>query len=101
MRITKGEVKDTDLPWGALGPALITHLAKKYGVASKAQPIETFYPVSYRNAQIIFEPAEQVENLLTPLTRVVHMWHSRLGSLAEKRPARGSYLDVACRLHGV
>ena len=99
--LQKGEVNAEDLPWGSYGPLLITYLAKKYGVAKAAQPLEVFYPVSYENARELFGPADAISSKLGSMTRVVHMWHSRLGDLAKRPPPVGSFLDIACRSHRI
>jgi hypothetical protein len=98
-RLTNGVVNAEDLPWGSLGPSLITYLARKYNVANKAQSVNTFYPIKYKDARVVFEPSEVVQSMISLETRVVHMWHSRLGELIRSPPPVGSYLDAACRQH--
>lgn len=97
----RGEVKLEDLPWGVAGPEMITYLVRKYGLQAHVQPQDVFYPLTYERAQDLFADASVVQALLTPETRAIHMWHSRLKELATRPPPAGSYIDLACRAHGV
>jgi len=101
-RLLKGNIHPEDLPWGTFGPALVTYLAKKHGVAHLAQERSVFYPIRYQEADLLFSrPAAAVESILTPQTRAVHLWHSKLSGDTMICPPRGSYLEVACRQHGI
>jgi hypothetical protein len=100
-RLTKGDVRVEDLPWGTFSSGLVTYVAKKHGVAAQAQNPSVFYPVRWKDARLLFGPAAAIEESITPDTRAVHMWRSRLIGLAEKPPPRGSYLDVVCRRYGI
>ncbi|MGX7953612.1 hypothetical protein ACWPM1_13750 [Tsuneonella sp. HG249] len=101
QRFRRGEVKLEDLPWGAAGPALITYLARKHGKQHLAQAREVFYPVPYGRAEDLFAEARIVEGMLTPATRAVHMWHSRLTAWHDRAPPPGSYMDRVCRTYGI
>jgi hypothetical protein len=101
LRLTKGDVKVEDLPWGTFSSGLVTYVAKKNGVAHLAQRPSVFYPVRWKDARALFGPAETIERMIAPDTCAVHMWQSRLVDLADKPPPRGSYLDVACRRYGI
>jgi hypothetical protein len=96
-RLTKGDVRVEDLPWGVTGPELVTYVARKHGVAQLAQKKSIFYPVPYEDAKVLFDAASIVEGMIKPETHAVHMWHSRLGDLVKKPPVRNSFLDVICR----
>lgn len=101
QRLTKGEVKLEDLPWGAAGPAMITYLAHKYDLEQFSQPRPVFYPVPYDRAEDVFADADIVRSQLTPETRAIHLWNSRLKELVKRPPRLGSYIDLACREHGI
>jgi len=101
LKRLKGDVHPDDLDWGSFGPALITHLAEKYGVAKLAQEREVFYPIRYEEAHVFSGPAETVERMLTPQTRAVHLWHSKLDAAVKNSPPPGSFLEAACRRHGI
>jgi hypothetical protein len=98
--LTNGSVMPEHLPWGSFGPALITYLVKKHGVASYAQPKSVFYPVSYDDSELLLDSPERVETMIRPDTRVIHMWHSKLkGNVMS--PRCGSYLHTECLKHGI
>jgi hypothetical protein len=101
QRLTKGDVKVQDLPWGTFSSGLVTYAVKKNNVARFAQEPSVFYPIRWKDARMLFGPAEIIEQSLRSNTRAVHMWQSRLVDLAAKPPPKGSYLDVACRRLGV
>lgn len=101
QRLTRGEVKLEDLPWGAAGPEMITYLAKKYDLQRFAQPQSVFYPIPYDRAQDVFAHADTVRRRLSPETRAIHLWHSRLKELAKRPPPPGSYIAEACREYGI
>jgi hypothetical protein len=101
QRLTKGDVRVEHLPWGTFSSGLVTYCAKKHGVADLAQEPSVFYPVRWKDARCVFDSAEVINQMLTPETRAVHMWRSRLIGLAETPPQKGSYLDIACRRHDI
>jgi hypothetical protein len=90
-----------DMPWGTYSAGLVTHCVKKNGLIAHARPAEVFYPVTWDEAKMIYGPAKAVEALVTPETRAVHMWHSRLERLVDAPPPAGSYVDVMCRRFGI
>ena len=100
-RLTKGDVRVEDLPWGTFSSGMVTYIAKKYRVSDQAQKPEVFYPVRWKDARSLFGPAEIIEQMITPETRAVHMWYSRLVGLIDQAPPRGSYLDIVCRRYGI
>lgn len=97
----KGDVELEDLPWGAAGPALITHLAKTMSLAARAQAQTVFYPIDYFTAEVLFEDRATVEQQLSPDTHAIHMWHSRIVKRAGTTPPAGSYLADVCAEHGI
>lgn len=96
-RLRNGDCYPHHLPWGTFGPALITYLARKYNVASQAQGIDVFYPISYSDAELLFGTPAIVEEKLTARSRAIHVWHSRLFSSLDASPPAGSYLEKMCR----
>lgn len=101
LKRLRGHVELEDLPWGVAGPAMITYLADKLGLASRAQPVPVFYPIPYAQAEMLFGPADEVKARIKPETCAIHMWHSRLHSLATQPPPAGSYIDELCRKHSI
>jgi hypothetical protein len=101
QRLTRGDIRVEDLPWGTFSSGMVTYCAKKHRVAEVAQKPAVFYPVRWKDARSVFESAEVVEKMITAETRAVHMWHSRLIGLVEKPPQKGSYLDIACKKYDI
>ncbi len=100
-RLTKGDIKVEDMPWGTFSAGLVTYVAKKCGVAAQAQPPSVFYPIRWKEARMVFGPADAVEEKIGADTVAVHLWHSRLIDLLDKPPPAGSYLDKLCRRYDV
>ncbi|MEL6873838.1 MAG: hypothetical protein AAGM33_00020 [Pseudomonadota bacterium] len=101
QRLTKGPIGLDEMPWGTYASGLVTHVIKKNRIENHARPPTVFYPVRWKDARALYEPAEVVEGMLADDTCAVHMWHSRLVGLFDKPPAPGSYIDVACRKHDI
>lgn len=100
-RFREGRIELEDYPWGTFSSGLVTHVVKTNKLQRQAQPPEVFYPVRWKDARALYEPAALVEGMIRPETCAVHMWNSRLQGLKENPPAPGSYIDVACRRFGV
>ena len=100
-RFKEGDLRPENYRWGTFGPMYLTYLAKKYRVASRAKERSVFYPLRHREAKLLCGPPEPVERQLTSETRTVHLWHSVLHREARVSPPPGSYLEAACRRHGV
>ncbi len=101
QRFRKGRIGLEDMPWGTYSSGLVTYLVKKHKLTRCALPPHVFYPVRWKDARTLYDPAAVVEAMLHQETRTVHMWNSRLVGLSDKPPPDGSYVDVQCRLHGV
>ena len=101
LKRLRGDVELEDLPWGVVGPELITYLARKYRLFDQVQPQGVFYPLPYLRAEALFEDASIVESMLKPETVAIHMWNSRINKRLESPPPPGSYLAKACSRHGV
>ena len=100
-RLTKGDIRVQDLPWGTFSSGLVTYAAKKHGVAAMAQRPSVFYPVRWKDGPALMGPAEIIEEMVRPDTCAVHMWYSHLARFVDKQPPRGSYIDVLCRRYDV
>ena len=101
QKLTKGPISLEEMPWGTYASGLVTHVIKSNGLEPHAKSPTTFYPVEWKDARILYGPAEIVESKLSQDTCAVHMWHSRLVGLFDKPPAKGSYIDLACQKHGI
>jgi hypothetical protein len=100
-RLSKGDIRVEDLPWGTFSSGMVTYVAKKYRIAEQAQKPEVFYPVRWKDAPALFGPASVIEEMITPETAAVHMWYSRLIRFIDRPPPPGSYVDVLCRKYGI
>lgn len=100
-RLREGRIELEDYPWGTFSAGLVTHVVKRNRLQRHAQPPDVFYPVRWKDARTVYEPAEVVEAMVTDRTRAVHLWHSRLQGLRDNPPPPGSYIDVMCRRFGI
>lgn len=100
-RFREGPIELEDYPWGTFSAGLLTHAVKRNGLMHEAQPPDTFYPVRYKDALALYEPAHLVDAMVSENTRGVHMWHSRLKGLKDAPPEPGTYIDKMCRRYDV
>jgi len=96
-RFREGPIELEDYPWGTFSAGLLTYAIKRNRLLPEAQPADTFYPVRYKDALALYEPAPTVEAMLSERTHAVHMWHSRLQGLRDAPPAPGTFIDKMCR----
>lgn len=100
-RYREGPIELEDYPWGTFSAGLLTHAIKRNALMKEAQSPDCFYPVRYRDALTLYEQAARVESMVNENTRAVHMWNSRLKTLKNSPPERGTYIDQMCRLYDV
>ena len=91
-RLYQGPLKLEDLPWGTYGPQMLSYFVQKHGLERFAADPEVFYPVSWRKARLLYEPADKVGALLTDRTYAIHLYNSQLRELAKNPPPRGSFM---------
>jgi hypothetical protein len=80
------------MPWGSAGPHALTWLARRHGLEGAALPSAVFYPVHWRDAGWILDPARSLDEIATPKTRAVHLWNERIKALKEAPAPPGSFL---------
>jgi hypothetical protein len=98
-RLKRGHIGLEDMPWGTFSAGLVTYLVKKHRLTEFALSPDVFYPVRWKDARILYGPAEAVEQAISDDTVTVHLWHSRLGELKQASPPEGSYVaKVAAKL---
>lgn len=85
-------VRPADLPWGTFGPGALTALAHKHGLFERALPREVFYPLDFRQAQAIYDPAFSLDMILREETLTLHLWNEALRDLKRLPPPAGSPL---------
>ncbi len=93
------------MQWGATGPKALSDALKKTGEIAHAAPVETYYPVAFKDRNKMILGRFDIDPLLSDDTRAVHFWARRLKPrLAEKldnKPRRGSYLHSLLEKHGI
>jgi hypothetical protein len=86
------------LEWGIIGPRALTHYLRANGIDRNALPASVFYPVRFTEAQDLFNlDAAEIEALLAPETRAVHIWNDMIKELKKTAPPAGSFIDRKCR----
>ncbi|WP_372887315.1 hypothetical protein [Shimia sp.] len=82
--------------WGFTGPAAVTHFLQQSGEIRYAEPVEAFYPVSFKHRNHLIMGKYDIESQLGPATRGVHFWARRMKPRLEEkennRPRRGSFM---------
>lgn len=69
-----------DMPWGTLGPSLLTHTIKELGLTGRARPIDVFYPLHFAQTPLLYDPGVDLESLTTPRSYAVHLANAMLKS---------------------
>ena len=91
--------------WGFTGPAAVTYFLRQSGEIKYAEPVEAFYPVSFRDRNKMFQSKFDMNDWFSEDTRGVHFWARRMKPrLQEKennRPRRGSFMHEVMLRHGI
>jgi hypothetical protein len=75
------------------GPRAITYFCGKYGLNDKVARREVFYPVNWRDLEVFFQEASNINRFLTPDSQCIHLWNTNLQREFKLRtPTRGSFL---------
>jgi alpha 1,4-glycosyltransferase len=80
-----------------IGPHALTHYVHANDLLRFAQPVDVFYPVHWREAAIVFDPAIRIENRFTNRTRAVHLWNGKLWQFKKSLPPPDSYIGRLCK----
>lgn len=80
------------MPWGSTGPIALTALARKLRLDATALPPEVFYPVPWREAPWILDPARKLDDVLRPGTVAVHLWNELIRGFKDAPAPPGSFL---------
>lgn len=76
-------------PWGVWGPQLVSHCVNELGLMQEAAPIDRYYPVHPRQTALLSDPGLCIDDLATPRTDAIHLWHKMLDNQV---PPKGSPL---------
>ena len=75
----KGKTRWDDVIWGATGPLAISSVVKHKKMLSIAKSSEEFYPVAFKDAEIIFEEISDDSYLnLFKKAKTCHLWNEVL-----------------------
>ena len=94
----------TQQPWGVWGPMMVTHFVHTLGLQRHVQPLNAFYPITFRERFKFMRRAELAEGLITDETTALHLWASnkrQLGNIHDGLPPKGSYLERLVKEHGI
>ncbi|MCP9480976.1 hypothetical protein NNA36_03275 [Shimia sp. CNT1-13L.2] len=95
----------TEQNWGFTGPAAVTYFLKKSGEIKYAEPVEAFYPISFKHRNHMIMGKFNIEDELTEDTKGVHFWARRMKPRLEEkennRPRRGSFMRQLIKKHGI
>ncbi len=94
----------TQQPWGVWGPMMVTHYVHALGLEDKVQPLDAFYPITFRDRTKFLRRASIAEGLITDETTALHLWASnkkQLGNLHHGLAPQGSYLEKLVKEHGI
>ncbi|MFP7569477.1 hypothetical protein [Marivita sp. S2033] len=94
----------TQQPWGVWGPMMVTNYVHELGLEHHVQPLNAFYPITFRERTKFMRRAELAEGLITDETTALHLWASnkrQLGKLHDGLPPKGSYLERLVQEHKI
>jgi len=87
-----GRVDAGTMPWGTTGPGALTAAAAKFELSSHALPPDVFYPVHWKDAAWILDPAIQLDKVVTEETVAVHLWNECIRGVKNTPAPKHSFL---------
>jgi len=94
----------TEQPWGVWGPMMVTHYVHELGLEEHVQPLNAFYPITFRERHKFMRRAELAEGLVTDQTTALHLWASnkrQLGANHNGLPPKDSFLERLVQSHDI
>ena len=91
-------------PWGVWGPLMVTHYVHALDLTDKTQPLDAFYPITFRERHKFMRNADRAAELITENTTALHLWASnkrQLGNIHHGLPPKGSFLQRLVKTHGL
>ncbi len=91
-------------PWGVWGPLMVTYYVHQLGLTHHVQPLNAFYPITFRERLKFLRHERVAKGLITDETTALHIWASnkrQLGNLHNGLPPAGSYLDALIKTHDI
>ena len=95
------ERSQSDYRWGDLGPNLITEAVGRFDLWSRVHPVETFYPVHFRETWRLLEPKlgfpkrGRIQKAST-----LHLWKNVISRFGGPEPVPPSVADLLSRANG-
>jgi hypothetical protein len=90
---TRGRTGIADMPWGSTGPHALSYLARLHGLDRLACPQRTFYPVHWKEADWIVDPALKLEDKIAADSVALHLWNERIRPFKDRVAPAGSFLE--------
>ncbi len=103
-RAELGTLGPADLPWGDIGPRLLTHALRQSGEDSHILPREIFYPVVQQELARLWTPELADQVVTDPGTCSVHIFGLTkrvMASYWQGLPPPGSWLARSASRHGI
>ncbi len=80
------------MPWGSAGPRALSALAKRHDLFRLALPSDVLYPVHWKNAAWIRDPARELEEMITPNSVSLHVFNEKIKGFKNHPAPPGSFL---------
>lgn len=96
QQLLHGTYRIEEMPWGNLGPRAVTAMVAQFGLMDQVSPVEVFSPWSWQEADLVFEPEEQVTGRIASSTVALHFYNEMIRARKNESPPPGSFLE---RLH--
>jgi hypothetical protein len=83
-------------PWATFGPRALTWLVRRHNLPREAFPIDAFYPVGEEPDEYprLYEEGISLDEIVTPGTRLVHLWSNILKHHVESSGRRTVLTDI-------
>lgn len=91
-------------PWGVWGPMMLTYYVQQFELNDRVQPLDAFYPVTFRERTLFNKRLKNLETKITDRTTAMHVWASNKRELGNQHlglPPKGSWWRKACKLHKI
>lgn len=88
------------MKWGTAGPIALTYYANKFNLGQRAKPIDVFYPLHYQQVGLLRDPEIRLEDLITPRTKIVHLWNEFLRNNKQTPPPGSPLAKILASAHG-
>jgi len=88
----QGKADLTRTPWGVTGPYALTAVVHRFNMQHEALQPDVFYPVEWRRAHWIADPAVALEQVITKDTAAIHLWNECIKGIKHAAAPPGSFL---------